>query len=327
MKIQHLIIYMCVAVMTISCRDKDELADVQLADFAHLAAECVSQDSESMAKAENYVADHSREFEAMGMIIGLTDSTDIVNEWLDQPVVKAFAEDIDTIAPSIKELQTLLSNIVSRSKANNLTLPVTGFATTIWGRPQSIMFNDSIMLIALNHYLGSEHPAYSSLPSYRCTTKSPEYLPYDIVEALIATSYPMKDSQDVTLINKLIYEGVLTEAKMRLVRNPNLNDALGYTSEQLKWLEDNEANIWRKMTGEKMLFDPSESQAAAMIAPAPFTATISQEAPGRAGRYIGYKIVKAYLDTNGQIPLNQLIESDFIYMQNPLTVANYNPIR
>ena len=294
--------------------------DVDYADFAHTAADyIITGDQYSKEKLETEITSHRKAYEAVIKVMGVDES-----EWLSSPSVYAFAADIDTISPPAEKMEQMLSHMIDKAEKDGLELPVKCFASVIWGKPQSIIFCDSCMLIAQNHYLGSNHPAYGSLDTYRRQSKSLKAMPYDIAEAMVATRYPFTQTDDTKLINRLIYEGVITEAKMRMVENASLADALGYTREQMDVLIGKESEIWDKMVGSKMLFDTSATQADRFISPAPFTSPLSADLPGRAGRYIGYKLVRAYLDANPEMKLSDMLSPDFYNAANPLVNIAYS---
>lgn len=302
--------------------DKPRLEEGAFIDFAHIATESLKNGGD-LTSANMAANEHKDDFDAMFAIMGIDNHS--VDEWLNAPAVQVFANDIDTIFPSNEIILDELAYIVSRAKKENLNLPVKSFATAIWGKPQSIIFADSTMFVALNHYLGSEHPSYSGLPEYRRASKTQEMLPYDIAEALVATAYPFEHSDSSAVINRIVYEGAVTAAKMALVKNAKLSEALGYTDEQLQWLEENESELWRKMVGSKIIFDLSETVANRLISPSPTTTILSPECPGRAGRYIGYKIVESYTKSHPNISLRQLLSPTFYAAHNPLTESNYHP--
>lgn len=311
-----------VGILSGCCHDNPRLEDGAFVDFAHIATESLKNGGDLTA-ASISANEHKDEFDTMLAIMGLDDNS--VEVWLSTPAIRAFAHDVDSILPSNENMSEELAYIVSLAQKENLDLPVKSFATAIWGKPQSIMFADSIMFIALNHYLGSEHPAYSGLPEYRRHGKTLKMMPYDIAEALVATAYPLERNDSTAVINRMIYEGAITAAKMALVKNARLNEALGYTDEQLQWLENNEGELWRKLVGSKMIFDLSETVADRLILPSPTTTVLSPECPGRAGRYIGYKIVDSYRKSHPEVNLEQLLSPTFYAAQNPLTETNYNP--
>ncbi len=319
----------CAAILLVvsSCsRDKRALDDNRFADFARIAVECIRNGGDvNMAEAE--ILNYRQPFEAMLGIMNIDPAADdAVALWLASPTVTVFANDVDSILPPGNEISNEIAFISDQAAKEGIRLPVNLFATAIWGRPQSILFADSVMFIGLNHYLGSQHPAYAGLPEYRRASKTVEMMPYDIAEALVATAYPFDYNDSTAVVNRMIYDGALTAAKMALVKDAKLSEALGYDDEQLHWLMNNEAELWRKMVGSKMIFDRSSTVADRLLLPAPTTTLLSHDAPGRAGRFIGYRIVESYLKSHRDATISQLLSPEFYGQSNPLVDANYSPL-
>lgn len=311
--------------VVISGCDTRSAADeyIDFVDFAHAADYSThSQNEDSIWVIVNR---HKDTFGTMCEMLGLPQNSNL-EDWIELPAIKGFAQAVADHAPSEERIRKDLIYIQDAAHKEALELPVRKYAGVIWGKPHSIMFADSTIFISLNHYLGSDHPAYASLPFYRLIEKKQESLPYDVVEALLATQYPFEHTDSSAVINRLVYEGVLIEAKMRLVKDASLADALGYTEKQLAWFDENESMIWRKINASKLLFDHSDDVVCRMVSPAPFTAPISAETPGRAGRYIGYKIVRSYIDKHNDVELKYLFSRDFYGVMNPLVNSGYNPL-
>lgn len=306
-----------------SC-NRTETSDtaVDYGDFAHYAAKVVlNRDAAAEEAFYNEVESHPDAFKAIAEVLDIDLYTPL--DWTQLPAVIGFAKDIDSISPTTQQVKDKLAYLIKKSENEGIELPVKRFASVIWGKPQSIIFNDSCMLIAFNHYLGSEHPAYASLDSYKRQSKTESAMAYDIAEALVATQYPFVKSEASAVINRLIYEGALIEAKMRLVRNASRAEALGYSDDQLKWLIANEKEIWNKMVSSKMLFDNSATLAERLVSPAPFTAPLSTDTPGRAGRFIGHNIVKKYIESNPNVKVSDLLKPEFYNKPNPLSAIPY----
>ncbi|MDE6331853.1 MAG: hypothetical protein K2L80_04550, partial [Muribaculaceae bacterium] len=99
--------------------------------------------------------------------------------------VEVFTPDVRQVFQSLDSLDLQLGHIIGASAHRGLNLGVNSFAAVVWGRPQSIVFVDSVMLIALNHYLGSDYPGYSGMPAYRCKDETPQQLPDDMAESVV----------------------------------------------------------------------------------------------------------------------------------------------
>jgi len=245
-------------------------------------------------------------------------TVDAVAAWRASMPVQVFTPAVDSVYPSLDGIESALGHILAGAAADSLDLPRRDYAAVVWGRAKSIVFvddtSDSTVLIALNHYLGADYPGYSHWPAYMRLDKTPARLPYDLAEALVANRYPYRPAagrDGATVMSRLLYEGALTLAKLHLVPDATVAGALGYTDAQLQWLEENERKIWQTLAERKMLYDTSEITAERLVAPAPATTDISPAAPGRIGRFVGYRIVCAYLRHNSGTTLSEMLSPDF----------------
>jgi uncharacterized protein YjaZ len=108
---------------------------------------------------------------------------------------------------------------------------------------------------------------------------------------------------------------------------PSLHDSLktGYSADQLKWCEQNEAKIWAFFIERKLLFSADPSEYVKYVNDGPTTSGFPPESPGKIGAWIGYRIVKAYMDKNNDITLSGLLkEQDAVKV---LEKSSYKPER
>ncbi len=170
---------------------------------------------------------------------------------------------------------------------------------------------DSIMMISLNHYLGEDFDGYSSWPEYRREVARLSLMPYNIVEAWIGSQYPFKALGRDQVLSHMLYSGVMTYAKLKLVPDANEHDALSYNEARWKWLEDNEKMIWDRMINQEIPFSTDQTLVADLTKHRPGSPMIHPDAPGHIGNYIGYKIVKSYLKNNPQTKLVDMLKPEF----------------
>ncbi len=239
--------------------------------------------------------------------------------------VKMFGADIEKRFTMADSIETVLGEIKS---AMNNKLPevawkrIIGVISTY---NQSIIMTDSTLLLGLNHYLGADYQAYSYFEPYQRSVKTPGHLPYDVAEALIANKFPYKPSEESTLLNRIIYEGALLAAINDITPGGNIAESMGYTKEQWKWLEKNERNIWNSLIERELLFSIDPTIADRMIRQAPTTSIITPDTPGRAGRYIGYKIVEAYRKHHPEKSIGRMLTPEFYNSPTALINAGYIP--
>ncbi len=333
MRISYLsaIIILVCAMFAVSCKNQSgndahraSVVVAPLQETLYTASQLDSTTAVSML--DSVIAAYPFEITAAMKVMGY-DSVSVKNiyELAHTPAVEIFAPAAIELAPDNASISSNVANILTAADDNGVDLTNYRFATTVWGKPQSILFCDSVMIIGLNHYLGADYDGYRGMDEYRRASKTPEALPYDMAEALVATTLPYIATDDASTINRMIYEGTLTEAKMRLVADADPASALGYTSEQYQSLLENEKWIWNKMITEGMVFDHDPTTALRLVSPAPVCSMISPECPGRVGRFIGYRIVRAYLDSHPETKLSELLSPDFYGVANPLIIIGYKP--
>lgn len=252
-----------------------------------------------------------------------TDSA-FVAAWAQSPVVKVFTPDVDSVFAETAYVSRSLGAILAQADEHGLALPQRRYATVVSGRPEAILFVDSTMLISLNHYLGTDYPGYSHIPAYMRTGKTPEALPLDLAEALVATSYPYTmESDDATALSRMVYEGALAYAKKKLVAGATEEQVLGYDHEQMKLVAQNEYNVWSSLVGGDILYDTSAATVSRLVSPSPEVNIVRPAMPGRVGRYVGLRIVEAYLKSHPDAELTYLLSPAFYGDANVLAKAQY----
>ncbi len=190
---------------------------------------------------------------------------------------------------------------------------------------QSIIVADTTLYIGLNHYLGVDYKYYEYFPDYVRVLKVRPRIPVDVAEALVRTTYPFSpDGEYPQTVACMAYEGAVAEAVMQLTGRDEA-EVLGYDAEKYGWLRDNEKELWQTIVGKQMLFSTDHAVARSLLDPAPLTSVISPDAPGRAGRYIGHRLMEAYMKNNPSVALEELLSPAVYNSPSLLTSAKYNP--
>jgi gliding motility-associated lipoprotein GldB len=175
--------------------------------------------------------------------------------------------------------------------------------------------NDTLVLIALDNYLGGSHPFYQNIQQYIA-----ERLAGDEIVPDLAEDYGKKyiyQQNRKTLLDEMIYFGKLLYFKDVMI--PFKSDAkkIGYSPEDIAWSEVNENQIWSYFVEREMLFSSESKLFSRFIAPAPFSKfylELDNESPGRLGQYIGWQIVRAYArQTDEDLFEIMQIEPDVIF--------------
>ncbi|HEU4497115.1 MAG TPA: gliding motility lipoprotein GldB [Flavobacterium sp.] len=173
-----------------------------------------------------------------------------------------------------------------------------------------VIYADTLLIISLDVYLGRDHEFYEGFPEYQRRNFEKSQIAPDIVSDFSLRK--IAPPADKTLLSQLIYYG--KDLYMKDLLLPDLPDAqkIGYTPEQIKWCQENEGYMWRYLIDEKLLYDSDPKLAGRFIDPAPFSKfylEIDNESPGQVGKWIGWQIVRSYMQNN-EASLKQLLQAD-----------------
>jgi len=187
-----------------------------------------------------------------------------------------------------------------------------------------IIVTDSASFIALDCYLGPDYFAYTSYPKYFSKTLSEEYVLADFAIEL-AKKNVRKNTSDLSFLQEMIYYG-----KVYCLANfflPNHSDYLlmNYLPDQIEWCKENEINMWKYYIDNDILFNTSAELKSRFINPAPFSKfylSIDNDSPGRTACWMGWQIVKSYLNNTTTTIEELIIKTN---AQEILTKSNYKP--
>ncbi len=150
----------------------------------------------------------------------------------------------------------------------------------------------------------------------------PEKIPSDLVRFWLFGEFQFNDSID-NLLNNMIYEGMLMYLTKRLL--PEQPDSLifGFTPDQMQWCNRNEEQMWAHLVEHKLLFSTEQFTINQFVGEAPFTKAFTNESPGKASIWLGYRIVSRFMNRNKDYSLSMLMnETDYLSI---LSRSGYNP--
>jgi hypothetical protein len=196
--------------------------------------------------------------------------------------------------------------------------------TCISGWNQSIFTSDSIIGIALDKYLGRNCEFYEKLglDLYKRYTLQREYILPDALRTWGYTEFEFSDSANNVLGN-MLYEGkILYFMKLLTPESPD-SIIFSYTPDQLKWCKKNTSAMWTYLIEHKLLFSTDYLTIRKLVYPSPFTSFFTNESPGRAAVWLGYKIIETYMKNNQDVTLPDLMKNT--NYQQILRDSKFNP--
>jgi gliding motility-associated lipoprotein GldB len=174
---------------------------------------------------------------------------------------------------------------------------------------KAIYANDKL-IIALELYLGKEHEFYT-FPEYLEQNFEERQMMPDVVSSFAMRTIPVPTEK--SLLSEMIYYG--KELYLKDILLPTYTDAerIGYSPEQIEWSQENESYIWRFFIEENLLYSSDSKLGNRFINLAPFSKfylEIDNESPGRIGQWIGWQIVRSYMENNPKTAIIDLFKMD-----------------
>ena len=243
---------------------------------------------------------------------------DTLQRELNRETEKAFP-DFDT---QRQDLELLFKHI--KYYYPETPLPTIRTVTSDVDYQNKVILTDTLLIVALDNYLGTDHKFYKGIQRYLAQNFRKEQIDVDVAHAFAKAK--MTGPRGRRFIDEFIYQGKVLYLMERLLTLKDKNEIIGYTPEQLEWAKANEANIWTYFVERKLLFDTDPKLLSRFINPAPFSKfymEFDNESPPRLGRYIGWQIVRAYMKQN-DVPLTELVKksTDEIFEN-----AKYKPLK
>lgn len=187
-----------------------------------------------------------------------------------------------------------------------------------------VKFADSVLIIGLDLYLGKDYKTYFELgyPVYIVNRLIPEYILSDCFREIGWAN--ISQSKTTTLLDAMIAEGkTIYFAKVMLPDEKDEN-LIKYTPEQMKWVQENEQNLWSFIIENQLLYSTDAKAMTTFMTDGPFTSGFSNDSPSRTGQWLGWQIVKAYMDRSN-VSLQELLqETD---SQKILQESGYKPAK
>lgn len=178
--------------------------------------------------------------------------------------------------------------------------------------------------ISLDMFLGTQYPYYKGiqLPNFIIKNLTKEQILPNAMRVL-AEDYVSELPQNATLLDAMIMEGKRLYFAEQMLPNTPEYRIIEYTKDQYTWCEENEFNIWSSFIEGNLLYNTKFTEYRRYIEEGPTTLGMPPESPGKIGIWLGWQIVKTYMDRNKSTSLEDLMEMND--SQELLQKSKYKP--
>lgn len=175
--------------------------------------------------------------------------------------------------------------------------------------PAAVTIDDELIGINLDMYMGSHFPLYQTpdFPAYLTRRFQREYIVPNTLKAYIKGIYTANEQDLPRLIDHIAYEGKLLYFLDQVL--PDTPDSLkiGYGGQDLAWCAKNEAEIWAFLIDQELLFNTQSKNFYKYLDEAPHTSGMPAESPGRVPIWVGWQMVRRYMQAHPNTTFEQLM--------------------
>lgn len=207
----------------------------------------------------------------------------------------------------------------------NDVMPEVYVWNSVFEMSEGVWEYNNFLIVAMEQYLGKDHPYYVQMPRYIAEHKDSKYLVRDIVKAF-GNSKVSSDLKDYTFLNKMLTAGRSYYFTKQMLGDVSEEVLMKYSKDKLDWAEENEAEIWKYFINQELLYSTEVKPVERFLREAPFSKfgqDFDDKTPGRIAEWIGLKIIESLADRNPEMSLETIMGIEDA--RSILTLSKYKP--
>lgn len=250
-----------------------------------------------------------------------------ISNYLNDPTIKKLYKEVNKQYADCSDLEQAFDSAFALMQYHfpQATIPQVYTAITGLYYEMPIMYYDTVLIIALDLYLGRNYKLYKQLgpavPQYIYHRFAKEYILPDCFKEM-AFKY-INFNAATTVLDEMLIEGKRLMFASAML--PHVHDTLiyGVTPAKLQWAQANEVEIWSYIVNNDLLYSKNKADVRKLVGESPFTPYFSNESPGRIGAWIGWQICRSWVMNNPDRPLKELMQEK--NSQKILKESKYKP--
>lgn len=243
-----------------------------------------------------------------------------INDTIQQEINKEVSKTFPDFSAEEADLYNLFQHI--KYYFPDFESPVVITITSEVDYKNKVLLSPQYLFIALDTYLGKDHPFYIGIQEYLKKNFEKNQIIQDVAAEYAKQTVSLPESK--TFLAHLIYYGKILYLKDIWLPSTPEHEKIGYTPDELNWAKANEEQIWRYFVERELIFDSDSQLHSRFLYPAPFSKfnlELDNESPAKVGQYIGWQIIRQYMDKN-EVSLQEMLDTDAETIFNK---ANYKP--
>lgn len=196
-------------------------------------------------------------------------------------------------------------------------------ATFITGMGMDLHLSEELIVIGLDFFMGEGAKFRPiELPQYILRAYQPAYIvPKTLL--LLSQEFIKTNDTDQTLLADMLHYGKAYYFTQSMLPKTEASLILSYTKEQLAEVEQHQDIVWGHFIDQELLYVTNHLTKNKYLQDGPFTSEIGRRCPGNIGRWLGWEIVKSYMERHSEISLPTLMRN--IDTQALFAASGYRP--
>lgn len=253
----------------------------------------------------------------------------LANLYKDQAYTD-LSKEVDSVFPNLKVQEEGLNETFKYIKYYYPKAKIPKFISFASGFAYQMPVGDNYLGIGLDMFLGKDSKFYraivQSVPLYLSRRFAPEYIVPRVAETYAHEELFAEPDDNRTLLSKMIFQGkVLYFLDQVLPENSSDSIKIGYTQQQLDWVQNFEGDIWAYFLENNYLYETDYQKIQVFLSEGPFTPGLGEnrDSAPKLGVWMGWQIVKKYMKAHPDVTLQQLMADNDA--QKILNQSKYKP--
>ena len=253
----------------------------------------------------------------------------LANLYKDQAYTD-LSKEVDSVFPNLKVQEEGLNETFKYIKYYYPKAKIPKFISFASGFAYQMPVGDNYLGIGLDMFLGKNSKFYKaivqSVPLYLSRRFAPEYIVPRVAETYAHEELFAEPDDNRTLLSKMIFQGkVLYFLDQVLPENLSDSIKIGYTQQQLDWVQNFEGDIWAYFLENNYLYETDYQKIQVFLSEGPFTPGLGEnrDSAPKLGVWMGWQIVKKYMKAHPDVTLQQLMADNDA--QKILNQSKYKP--
>jgi len=253
----------------------------------------------------------------------------LANLYKDQAYTD-LSKEVDSVFPNLKVQEEGLNETFKYIKYYYPKAKIPKFISFASGFAYQMPVGDNYLGIGLDMFLGKDSKFYKaivqSVPLYLSRRFAPEYIVPRVAETYAHEELFAEPYDNRTLLSKMIFQGkVLYFLDQVLPENSSDSIKIGYTQQQLDWVQNFEGDIWAYFLENNYLYETDYQKIQVFLSEGPFTPGLGEnrDSAPKLGVWMGWQIVKKYMKAHPDVTLQQLMADNDA--QKILNQSKYKP--